>query len=43
MEPMFSKPPEVLGLPGGVIILAIGGFMMFVGFLIIRRVVDIQV
>jgi tight adherence protein B len=43
MEPMFSKPPEVFGLPGGVIILAIGGFMMLVGFLIIRRVVDIQV
>jgi tight adherence protein B len=43
MEPMFSKPPEVMGLPGGVVILAIGGFMMFVGFMIIRRVVDIQV
>jgi tight adherence protein B len=43
MEPMFTKPPEILGLPGGVIILSIGGFMMFVGFMIIRRVVDIQV
>jgi tight adherence protein B len=43
MEPMFSKPPEIMGLPAGVIILAFGGFMMFVGFMIIRRVVDIQV
>jgi tight adherence protein B len=43
MEPMFSKPPELLGLPMGVVILAVGGFMMFVGFMIIRRVVDIQV
>ncbi len=43
MEPMFSKPPEVLGLPAGVIILAIGGFMMAIGFILIRRIVDIQV
>jgi tight adherence protein B len=43
MEPMFSKPPEILGLPAGMIILAIGGFMMFVGFLIIRRIVAIEV
>ena len=43
MDPMFQKPPEVLGLPGGVIILGIGGFMMIIGFLIIRRIVDIEV
>jgi len=43
MEPMFSKPPEILGLPAGVVILAFGGFMMLVGFLVIRRVVNIQV
>jgi tight adherence protein B len=43
MEPMFMKPPEILGLPAGVVILAIGGFMMFVGFLIIRRIVNIEV
>ena len=43
MDPMFQKPPEVLGLPGGVIILLVGGFMMFIGFMLIRRIVDIEV
>jgi tight adherence protein B len=43
MEPMFANPPSVLGLPAGVIILAIGGFMMFIGFLFIRKIVDIEV
>ncbi len=43
MEPMFQKPPEVLGLPGGVIILVFGGFMMFIGFMFIRKIVDIEV
>jgi tight adherence protein B len=43
MGPMFTRPPELLGLPGGVIILIIGGVMMFIGFMIIRRIVDIEV
>jgi tight adherence protein B len=43
MEPMFQKPPEALGLPLGVVILFMGGFMMFLGFLLIRRIVDIEV
>ena len=43
MEPMFRRPPEVFGLPGGVIILAIGGFFMFLGFMAIRKIVDIEV
>jgi tight adherence protein B len=43
MDPMFQKPPELLGLPLGVVILAIGGFMMLLGFLAIRRIVDIEV
>jgi len=42
MEPMFG-PPEILGIPMGVIILLIGGIMMFIGFLAIRRIVDIEV
>src|SRR5947199_3296396 len=42
MKPMFEKPPELLGLPAGVIILVFGGFMMFVGFMLIRRIVDIE-
>jgi tight adherence protein B len=43
MDPMFQKPPEVLGLPAGVVILMFGGFMMFVGFMLIRKIVDIEV
>jgi tight adherence protein B len=43
MQPMFDKPPEALGLPLGVVILAFGGFMMFIGFLLIRKIVDIEV
>ncbi len=43
MEPMFDPRASLLGLPAGVIILAIGGFMMFLGFLAIRRIVDIEV
>ena len=43
MDPMFKNPPGILGLPAGVIILAFGGFMMFIGFMIIRRIVDIEV
>ena len=42
MEPMFG-PPEILGIPLGVIILAIGAVMMLIGFLAIRRIVDIEV
>jgi tight adherence protein B len=43
MDPMFQKPPELLGLPMGVIILGIGAIMMGIGFMLIRKVVDIEV
>ena len=43
MEPMFANPPAVLGLPAGVVILCFGGFMMFIGFMLIRKIVDIEV
>jgi tight adherence protein B len=43
MEPMFRKPPELLGLPAGLFILGFGGFMMLIGFILIRRIVDIEV
>jgi tight adherence protein B len=43
MEPMFANPPGVLGLPAGIVILILGGIMMFIGFMIIRRIVDIEV
>ncbi len=43
MAPMFENPPAVLGLPAGVIVLCFGGFMMFIGFMFIRKIVDIEV
>jgi tight adherence protein B len=43
MAPMLQKPPEAFGLPLGMIILAFGGVLMTIGFLLIRRVVDIEV
>jgi tight adherence protein B len=43
MDPMFLKPPEVLGLPLGLVILFFGGFFMFIGFMAIRKIVDIEV
>jgi len=43
MDPMFEKPPEILSLPAGLIILSVGAFMMFVGFMLIRKIVDIEV
>ena len=43
MQPMFEAPPDVLGIPLGVIILGVGGIMMLIGFLAIRRIVDIEV
>ncbi len=43
MKPMFDNPPEILGLPAGVVILIFGGFMMFMGFMFIRKIVDIEV
>jgi tight adherence protein B len=42
-DPMFSKPPDVIGIPLGVILIGIAAFMMAVGFLFIRRIVDIEV
>jgi tight adherence protein B len=43
MQPMFDDRASLLGLPAGVIILFIGGFAMFMGFMFIRRIVDIEV
>jgi tight adherence protein B len=42
MEPMFGEP-YIAGIPVGVIILAFGAFMMVTGFLLIRKIVDIEV
>jgi tight adherence protein B len=43
MQPMFDDRASLLGLPAGVVILFIGGFAMFMGFMFIRRIVDIEV
>ena len=43
MDPMFDARASLAGLPIGVLILALGGFSMFIGFMIIRRIVDIEV
>lgn len=43
MSPMFDPRVSVGGLPVGVIILMIGGFSMFMGFMFIRKIVAIEV
>jgi hypothetical protein len=40
---MFQNPPGIMGLPAGMIVLGIGGFFMFIGFMLIRRIVAIEV
>jgi tight adherence protein B len=42
-QPMFDKPPDLLGIPVGVILLVVGGVAMFIGFQVIRKIVDIEV
>ncbi|HYK94579.1 MAG TPA: type II secretion system F family protein [Candidatus Dormibacteraeota bacterium] len=42
-DPMFVKPPEVLGIPLGVILLMIALGAMGLGFFFIRKIVDIEV
>jgi tight adherence protein B len=41
--PMYESPPDIAGIPLGMILLAIGAVMMGIGFMIIRRIVDIEV
>ncbi len=43
MAPMFDSRASIVGLPAGVIILCVGGFAMFIGFMLIRKIVDIEV
>jgi tight adherence protein B len=42
-DPMFVKPPDVIGIPLGVILLGIALFAMGMGFFFIRKIVDIEV
>jgi Flp pilus assembly protein TadB len=43
MDPMFQNPPGIMGLPAGVIILTIAGIFMFIGFMLIQKIVAIEV
>ena len=43
MNKMLVKPPELLGLPMGVVFFIIGLISMGIGYLFIRRIVDIKV
>ena len=43
LKPMFDERVKLIGLPAGVVILMIGGVAMFLGFMMIRRIVDIEV
>ncbi len=42
-NPMFNKPPDVLGIPLGIILLGIATMAMGAGFFFIRKIVDIEV
>jgi pilus assembly protein CpaF len=42
-DPMFDPDVPILGLPAGVVIMGLGLFMMFIGFMLIRKIVDIEV
>jgi tight adherence protein B len=41
--PMIQKPPELFGLPTGVVFFIVGGISMLIGYVLIRRIVDIKV
>ncbi len=43
ITPMLQRPPDALGLPLGVIFFAIGLISMGLGYMLIRRIVDIKV
>ena len=42
-DPMFIKPPDVLGIPMGLILMGIAALAMGAGFMFIRKIVDIEV
>jgi tight adherence protein B len=43
MSSMVEKPPELLGLPMGIVLFGVGLISMGLGYLFIRRIVDIKV
>ena len=42
-DPMFVRPPAVLGIPLGVVLLGVAVLAMGAGFMAIRKIVDIEV
>ena len=40
---MLEPEPELFGLPAGIIFFIIGGISMALGYVLIRRIVDIKV
>jgi hypothetical protein len=40
---MVERPPELLGLPMGIVLFGLGLLSMGIGWLFIRRIVDIKV
>jgi tight adherence protein B len=43
ITPMLERPPEALGLPLGIVFFAVGLISMGIGYILIRRIVDIKV
>ncbi len=43
LQPMLDPDVAVAGIPAGIILIGLGGVMMFIGFMFIRRIVDIEV
>ena len=43
ITPMFERPPELFGLPAGVVLFIIGGISMAIGGVLIRKIVDVKV
>jgi len=43
MQPMFDPAVNIGGIPTGIILIGVGLTMMFVGFMFIRKIVDIEV
>jgi tight adherence protein B len=43
MSPMFDPAVSIAGIPTGIVLMAVGGTMMFIGFMFIRKIVDIEV
>jgi Flp pilus assembly protein TadB len=40
---MFDPAVSIAGIPTGIILMGIGATMMFIGFMLIRKIVDIEV